>query len=230
MMLADGVSCITAVSDAEAALFRDYCDVPVRVVGHALSPNPGMPPWTERRHLLFVGALEADGTPNADSIVWFIDHVWPTLKQMLPPEACLDIVGVCDALSVLRRSDCRIHIHGSCCDLAPYYDRARVFIAPTRFAAGIPHKVHEAAAHGVPCVATPLLARQLGWGEGPELAVAEAPADFALACARLFGSEPDWNATRSAALRRVAADCSEESFRLAIAEAVFGASGDTRRG
>ena len=230
MALADGVSCITAVSNTEAALFRHYCDVPVRVVGHALSPNPGIRPWSERPHVLFVGALEADGTPNADAIVWFIDHAWPGLKQILPVTACLDIVGVCEAPSVCRRSDSRIRIHGSQGDLGSHYDRARVFVAPTRFAAGIPHKVHEAAAHGVPCVVTPLLAQQLGWGQGAEVAVAESAADFVVACARLFGSESEWRATREAALRRVAVDCSEELFRLAIAEAVFGPGRDIGRG
>ena len=34
------------------------------------------------------------------------------------------------------------------------YDRARLFIAPTRFASGLPHKIHEAAAFGLPVVTT----------------------------------------------------------------------------
>ena len=42
----------------------------------------------------------------------------------------------------------------------------KVFIAPTRFAAGIPHKVHEATANGIPCVTTELLANNsIGPGE-----------------------------------------------------------------
>jgi hypothetical protein len=37
----------------------------------------------------------------------------------------------------------------------------RVFAAPTRYSPGIPLKVHDAAAHGLPVVRTPLMAEQL---------------------------------------------------------------------
>jgi glycosyltransferase involved in cell wall biosynthesis len=44
-------------------------------------------------------------------------------------------------------------------DLRPFYDAARVFIVPTRYAAGIPFKAHEAAAFGVPLVVSGVIAR-----------------------------------------------------------------------
>ncbi len=79
-----------------------------------------------------------------------------------------------------------IHLRGRLESPDTLYRQCRVFIAPTRFAAGIPHKVQEAAAHGVPAVVTPLLARQLGWRHEQEVLVAENPQDFAAQCLRLY--------------------------------------------
>ena len=69
-----------------------------------------------------------------------------------------------------------------------FYDACRIFIAPTRFAAGIPYKVHEAAANGLPSVVTPLLAGQLTWSHDSELLVAESAEQFAEQCLRLYRS------------------------------------------
>ena len=89
-------------------------------------------------------------------------------------------------------------------ELTPLYARARLLIAPTRYAGGIPHKVHEAAAQGVPVVATPLLAAQLDWTDGQELLVGETPEAFAGACARLLREGDLWQAIRDRALARLA--------------------------
>jgi hypothetical protein len=40
--------------------------------------------------------------------------------------------------------------------------RSRVFVGPARFAAGMPHKLHETAARAMSIVATGLLTMQLG--------------------------------------------------------------------
>jgi glycosyltransferase involved in cell wall biosynthesis len=93
-------------------------------------------------------------------------------------------------------------------------------IAPTRFAAGIPHKVTEAAAHGVPVVLTPLLAGQLGWSEGVEALVAEGPAAFAAAVRRVHDDSDLWIQLRRAALAAVRRDHSPERFQSAVAAVV----------
>ena len=95
-------------------------------------------------------------------------------------------------------------------------NRARVFVAPTRYAAGIPHKVHQAAALGVPVVATSLLARQLGWRNGEHLLVADTPDEFAKAVTRLHGNAQLWANIRAGALGRVAQDCDPSVFAAAL--------------
>jgi O-antigen biosynthesis protein len=105
-------------------------------------------------------------------------------------------------------------------DLKSVFNQARVFIAPTRFAAGIPHKVHEAAAFGLPCVTTSLLARQLGWRHGRELLAADDAHDFAGHCHALHEAETLWAAIRQRGREAVERDCSPTAFRAAV-ESVF---------
>jgi glycosyltransferase involved in cell wall biosynthesis len=97
-------------------------------------------------------------------------------------------------------------------DLTPIYNRARLFVAPTRFSAGIPLKVCEAAAYGLPVVATSLTGMQLGWNHEQELLLADTPQDFASACVRLYGDPRLWNRLRDNLINRVKRDFSPEAF------------------
>jgi glycosyltransferase involved in cell wall biosynthesis len=117
-------------------------------------------------------------------------------------------------------ADAGVSWHPDVDDLTPLYEDARVFVAPTRYAAGIPLKIVEAAARGVPIVCTPLLADQLGWTAGGELLTAETPADFARTMTALY-SDPDlWRRLREAALQRVARDYSASVFRATLKNAL----------
>ena len=84
------------------------------------------------------------------------------------------------AWSVFREHP-RITLRGTVADTLPLYASHRVFVAPTRYAAGLPYKVNEAASFGLPVVATELLRGQLGWTDGEDILAAPAadPALFA---------------------------------------------------
>ena len=115
---------------------------------------------------------------------------------------------------------------GGVADLRPLYDEARVFVAPTRFASGIPLKVIHAAAHGLPVVATSLLAKQLAWQDGRELLQADSADDFAVACATLHEDPVLWDRVRTNALGRAAGDYSTRAFSKALDGALPACQGD----
>jgi glycosyltransferase involved in cell wall biosynthesis len=211
---------VLAVSARDAATFSGAGAQHTFTLGHCVNCRPTPKPFDDRDGLLFVGALDEEGSPNVDSACWFVAEVLPRLRARLGVKAAVDLVGATTLPAVLELAAPGVRVLGQVEDLTEFYGRARVFIAPTRFAAGIPYKVHHAAAHGLPVVATSLLAGQLGWQSGRELLTADDAESFAEACARLYCDPELWQRLRSAALDRVAQDCSEASFDAALADAL----------
>ena len=223
MALARGADRVVAVSEAEAAHYRAAGYPQVHVLGHAIELRPTAAPFESRSGVLFVGALNDDDTPNADSLRWFIDAVWPRVQAALGADVVLRIVGACDAASVRQRAGPTVQLLGPAEDLHAAFDAARVFIVPTRYAAGVPHKAHEAAAQGLPMVVTPLIATQLGWQD--VVPVGADAAGFAEACVQLYRDGAAWAAVRQRQLDAVRRDCAPPSFVQAVQALVTGPPG-----
>lgn len=207
---------IVAVSNNEAEIFKRHGYSDTVVLGHTIASKPGNNGFSQRSGLLFVGALRDEGSPNVDSLLWFLINVFPLLEQAIP-DIKLNVVGDNSAPSLATINKDNINFTGRLDSIEEMYNLSRVFIAPTRFAAGIPHKIHEAAAKGLPCVTTALLAQQLGWQDGKELLVADTPAAYAAQCIKLYQDEGLWQDVRNAGLTRIAEDCSQETFRKNLA-------------
>jgi len=215
--LAAEASAVLTVSGAEADLFRERGHDRVLVLGHGMEPAAEPASFDARRGLLFVGALKDEHSPNVDSLLWFVCNVLPLIEREIP-ELDLNVAGHTAAPSLVSIERPNIHMKGRLESLDSLYRDSRVFIAPTRFAAGIPHKVHEAAAHGVPSVVTPLLARQLGWRHEREVLVCDSPESFAEQCLRLYRDAGLWERISAVGREAVARDCSEERFRKTLEE------------
>ena len=224
--LAAEASAVLTVSGAEADLFRERGHDRVLVLGHGLEPAAEPAPFDARRGLLFVGALKDEHSPNVDSLLWFVCNVLPLIEREVP-EIDLAVAGHTAAPSLVSIERPNIHLKGRLETLDGLYRDSRVFVAPTRFAAGIPHKVHEAAAQGIPAVVTPLLARQLGWRHEREVLVGDSPESFAEQCLRLYRDAELWERISAAGREAVARDCSEERFRQTL-EGLFSPIGRNR--
>jgi glycosyltransferase involved in cell wall biosynthesis len=210
--LARTADLVVAVSASDAEAFRNCGVEAVQVVGHCIEACPTPRPFSERRGFLFVGAIHEEVSPNGDSMIWFLDEVLPRIQAILGPDIPVTIAGVNKSERVREMAGPAIRITGQLPDLTELYDTARVFIAPTRYAAGIPHKVHEAAAHGLPVVATALLAKQLGWSDGETFLVAGDAGSFAARCLQLHKDPDLWSKVRNAGLARIQSECSRKTF------------------
>jgi GT2 family glycosyltransferase len=208
---ADAVICVTP---AEAALFRDRQQAPVHCVSHLVTVRADVPGFDARRGYLFVGRLLEQDSPNWVGLTRFFREVWPLIRRH-QPDATLRVVGHLHAKHEELKHP-GVELLGHQGDLSPHYDAARVFIAPTFFAAGVAIKILEAAAAGLPVVTFPLLARQMGWTNGRELLAAEAAADFAAAARRLHDDADAWEAVRLAGQQAVAREYSGATFRHAL--------------
>jgi glycosyltransferase involved in cell wall biosynthesis len=170
--------------------------------------------------MLFVGSLHATDTPNYDSLEWFIDQVLPHIEAELGYETRLTVAGfLAPGLELTRFADhSRVTLLGPVANLEPLYGRHRIVVAPTRFAAGTPYKIYEAASFGVPVAATTLLRDQLGWQDGVELlsAASDDPAAFAREVVRLYRDEALWTTLREGAAERMARENSPEIFTAAL--------------
>ena len=226
--LARAADSIVSVSPREAGEFLNRGIESVHVLGHAHDVGDTEPAFSPRTGFLFVGAIHETDTPNGDSILWFVKEILPRIRES-DPTAFLSVVGVINSREVSAlASDC-VRILGPAHDLRTHYEQARVFIAPTRFAAGLPHKVTEAAALGIPVVATSLLAEQLSWHDEQELLVGDTPDQFARQCLRLNTDSNEWNRIRGNALAKVREECSADRFDRTLHELMESSAEQARR-
>ena len=208
---------ITSVSASELALFQSHGARDVRLLGHALEAAPTPSDFDGRDGFVFLGSIHDDNAPNADALRYFAAEILPELRRLLErPQLRLRVVGLNRAATIEALDGVDVDLAGLVDDVAPALDRARVFVVPTRLAAGIPHKVHQAASLGIPIVATSLIAAQLGWQSERELLAAGDASSFAAACARLHEDQGLWKGMREAALDRIRAECSPARFRSEV--------------
>ncbi len=217
--LARNVDAILTVSEQERAAFASEGLANVHVVTHAVTPSITPSPFDARQGLLFVGAFHPV-SPNADAVMWFAREVLPRIRSEMGMPVPFSVAGQSPPAELRALARDAIRVLGDVAELDQLYDEARVFVAPTRFSAGIPLKVVHAAAHGIPVVATPQLARQLGWRHRIELLEAESARAFAAACCEVLRNQATWESLRAAAHRRVEQDFSRDGFRAALARAV----------
>jgi GT2 family glycosyltransferase/glycosyltransferase involved in cell wall biosynthesis len=217
---ADLAEILVAVNEPDAALIRAAGHSRIAILGHARRLAPTPRPFAARAGLLFVGAVHDADSPNLDGLNYFAEHILPLLDSALPADAPITIAGYINRRLDLSRlgQARRVILAGPQDDLTDLYDRHRVFFAPTRFAAGIPFKLHEAASYGLPIVATSILADQLGWRHDRELFTASPadPASFAAHLVQLYDDPELWRRLREAALDRLAAENSFEIYQAAL--------------
>ena len=226
--LCDNARAVLAVSREEVKLFQDR-GLPAFVVGHAVTAEPATPEWDARADFLFLGAIMDDSGPNFETVTGFLEHVWPELSRRLP-DARFIIAGTNTSHRLTHEPlPDRVVVTGALDTLEPVYNAARVFVAPTRASAGIPLKVIEAAAHGVPVVCSSLLARQLQWEDGRELTVADDGPAFVDACVALYNDPGRWQAQRDAARMAVEAQYSHKAFKAQLLQAIASSCGESSR-
>lgn len=217
----DAADIFIAVNQFEADILRRFAR-PVHVIGHHLPAKPVNATSAARSGLLFLGALHGVDLPNYDSLIWFVTHVWPKIRASRPGEE-MRIAGFVRPgipLEPLRQDG--VVCLGQVEDPRDEFARARLFIAPTRFAAGIPLKVQEALSYGLPVVTSRLLQDQLryaGSGCADALLAATVTDDgqeFADACLRLLTDDALWLEKHEAALAYVRRCCAQPLLRDAI--------------
>jgi glycosyltransferase involved in cell wall biosynthesis len=191
---AAGISC---VSKREAALLDGLApDVPKVVVpnGVDLERYAFRAEPASEEIVFFVGDLT--WPPHAEGMAWFRREIWPLVARSRP-KARAEVVG----RGATAPGDDRFAFLGESGDTRPHWRRAAVAVVPLLAAAGTRLKILEAAACGVPVVATSVGAEGLELDDEKEIRVADRPGDFASAVSELL-ADPDARQRQALAARR----------------------------
>lgn len=220
--LANVCRTVVAVSEEEAGMLRDLGCRNVAVLGHMCTVAPTPRAFSERAGMLFVGAIHHQDSPNYDSLEWFVDAVLPLVEKALGWETRLTVVGyVAPGVSLNRfEAHTRITLRGPVENTETVYNQHRIFVAPTRYAAGLPFKIYEAASFGIPVVTTELLRSQMNWENERDLLSASSshPELFAEHIVNLYRDETLWQRIRANALDRLRRENSREQYAEKIAD------------
>ncbi len=142
-----------------------------------------LPEHVERapeRRVLFIGDLAYE--PNAQGLEWFIERIWPLIRQRVP-DAELDIIGRRPPETIQQHHGTSgIVVHGFVKDLAALFRTASVSVVPLLAGGGTRLKILESLGFGLPVVSTTVGA--FGIEATPEqgLVLADAPEEFADRC------------------------------------------------
>lgn len=185
---------VAFAADAETRLFRDRAPESAPTIltarngvdGVRFSPRQAFPsPYPDGAPcIVFTGMM--DYWPNVDAVVWFAKRVLPWIRTVVP-EARFAIVGM-NPSHVVRRlaAEPGVIVTGAVPDTRPYLAHARVVVAPLRVARGIQNKVLEAMAMAKPVVVTSACLQGVLATPDAEIAVADAPREFAECVLRLL--------------------------------------------
>lgn len=149
-------------------------------------------------------------SPNEDAILHFVNNIYPKVYDATG--AKLFIVGTNNVSAIWNLKSEHIEVTGRVPDMFEYYNSCRIFIVPTRYAAGIPLKLLEAASYGLPAVGTPLIGEQIEWVDGESVLIGYDENNFADKCIALYTKKLLWENVRLKAIERVKAECDTDHF------------------
>lgn len=167
----------TSVGD-EAVIRRACPGVCTAVVPNGVDTEqlrPGVTP-VDPDSLVFVGSMNY--RPNADAVLWFVDHVLPLVRRVRR-SVVLTVVGYDPPASLESYAASGVVVAGAVPDVRPFLERAAVVLAPLRAGGGTRLKVLEGLSMGKAVVSTTLGAEGIDVVPGEHLLIADDPEEMA---------------------------------------------------
>jgi glycosyltransferase involved in cell wall biosynthesis len=146
-------------------------------------PNHPHPVTKVPNRLIFSGNM--DFAPNYEAALWFLDRVFPLVRQQIP-EARIAIVGPNPVAELRARANDHVEITGFAPDLNQEIACSALYIAPLITGSGFKNKIAEALANGTYVVGTSTAAEFLEPGIRKLLTIVDEPAHMAEAIVRFL--------------------------------------------
>ena len=206
--------------------------LPTAVIPQGVDPPAEVAPIDrhERAAMVFVGNFSY--APNRDAALRLVDEILPRVRARVP-QAMLTLVGADPPPWLCRRRGDGVEVTGTVSDVFPWLSRARVFVSPLAWGAGMKNKTLEAMACGTPVVATPLSCDGIDLADGEHVLLARTSDEMAEAVVHLltddFLAARLARAARDLVLRRYGWPLVIERYETLYAELAAAGTGTPRR-
>lgn len=221
--MARGVDLCWVVNDEEKGILEENGVKKVAKLPHALDPHWEGKNFDYRRDYLVVGGILENDSSNEDGLWNYLSSAWEMVRE---PGIFMSVTGHATADRLQAENFAKrffdVKLMGHVNDLIPLYESHKVFVAATRFATGIPWKVHEAMANGIPCVISRLLADQLKLVPDRDAMVCDSPNDYFEKSRLLYHNRRVWEDMRHYGYELVKKDCDSDKFKNIINESIEG--------
>ena len=171
---------IWLISDADKQELVNTCPkANIQVVTNGIDTHRFFPTGETPRtnSIIFTGHFGVAHNIDAAQVLAY--QVLPIVQEVIP-ESTFSLVGAEPSAEVLKLSKLPgVQVTGFVPDLNLHLNRAAVFVAPLRFAAGIQNKVLEAMATARPVITTSMVNEGISARAGEELIVADTPQKIA---------------------------------------------------
>jgi polysaccharide biosynthesis protein PslH len=136
-------------------------------------------------HIVHVGTMYWPA--NIDGIRWFLDHIYPIIKQQVPNVRCT-LIGARPPQDIKDReqTDPTLKVTGYVDDTLPYLQDSSMMIVPLRAGGGMRVKILNAFAQGLPMVSTTVGCEGIHVTDNYDILVADTPEEFAKQTVRLL--------------------------------------------
>lgn len=177
---------LTKVSDNwQLSIVNSQCTIPICIDPVAA---PVIPPVDNPFRVTFLGGLH--WPPNAKGVLWFVEHVWPSVHAAAP-HAVLTIIGKDPPAALVNRQPAiaNLEVPGYVTDPTSYLAETAVFIVPLHAGGGMRVKILDAWCWGLPVISTTIGAEGIRAQDGENLLLADTPAAFADAAIRVLTTQ-----------------------------------------
>lgn len=209
--MAQKVDLCFVVNDEEKEILHSHNVKKVIKLAHALEVRMNGKTFEDRKDLLVVGGKLEDDSSNEDGLWWYLENCWEKTRCEL--DCGLSVTGVVGTKRLKENTFSNVNLMGHVDNLAVLYDSHKIFVASTRFATGIPWKVHEAMANGIPCIISRLLGDQLKLTDDSIAMIANTPEEFVEKAKILYNDRDKWNQMRENAFDYIQDECCIDKFK-----------------
>lgn len=179
---------VTAVSEEDRTLLIEAGARPdITVIPIAI--DTGEQALVNRRpsgpHIVHIGTMY--WPPNIDGITWFLDEIYPLIKQQVPDVRCT-LIGARPPANLVERSrtDRTLTVTGYVDDPLPFLEDSSMMVVPLRAGGGMRVKILNALSQGIPMVSTTLGCEGIRLTNGQDILIADDPQTFARETVRLL--------------------------------------------